>query len=173
MRTEYNVTYEDFLDSMRSYRKVARGAAFVYYLDVWVLPILGVCFALYWLSLFQQGYKEAADDLLWPAVVGILLAAVLPLAYWAKLRKSYRQRISLTDRGLVVLTFDDAGICLLLPGMVNTNYSWTAITRFIQTDKTVTLFMQKAGFHTVPKRAMDEAGWNEFRAVAQQHGVKS
>jgi hypothetical protein len=173
MHCEYNVTYKDFLASMKSYRKVARGAALVYYIDVWILPFVGACMALFVLITLLLGDKATANSLWWFAGLGAVLFVVLPGIYWLKLRQVYRQRIAISDRGFVIFSFDENEVRFVLPDRADVRYPWPVFTRFIETDQVGTLFLKKAAFHTIPKRAMKDVEWEEFRGLVRKHGVKT
>jgi YcxB-like protein len=173
MHCEYSVTYKDFLASMKGYRKLARFSAFVYYLDVWILPGLGAAVALYTLAAYLLGNRNTFDDFFYLACMGLVATIVLPLAYWAKMRYAYRQRTALSTGGAILLDFDESSVRFTIPSKLEVVYTWDAFTAFFEDDQVATLYVQKASFHTIPKRAMDEEGWIVFRTLVNRHREKS
>jgi len=78
VHAEYRVNFRDFLDSMKTYRKVAKGAAFMYYFDVWIVPLLGLLAALFALATYLQQEERVWSDWSWLCYLGIALMIVTP-----------------------------------------------------------------------------------------------
>ncbi|HEY4358318.1 MAG TPA: YcxB family protein [Acidobacteriaceae bacterium] len=169
MQFEYSVSYKDFVDSIKCYRKEAPGAALYYYVYVWVVPCLGALLALWWLVSMVRGNTETAASLRWLALMGAFLAIVLPVTYWGKIRQTYAQRTSLTEGSLVVLHADDTGVRFSVPEKVDASYAWSALTKFVETDRVGTLFINRAAFHTIPKRDIAAEDWREFRTLIHRY----
>jgi len=173
MQCEYSVTFKDFKESMKGFRKLSKGAAFAYLVDVWILPAVGVAMFLCWLIPYLRGDRETADTFFWFAFLGPSMFVLLPLFYELKLRQAFRVRTSLAEGSKVVLEFDDKTVRFSIPEKTNVSYPWTSFTGFFENETVGTLYVHKAAFHTIPKRAMDAADWDVFRNhINQQLGSK-
>lgn len=167
MRCEYIFSNNDFLESMKAYRKRAKGAAFVYYLDVWILPGLGILAALVCLSAYVRREQDLFESTFWLACLGIVAAIGLPILYRLKLRQIYKQRTTLSKDKPIFFEFDEDSVRFTMPGRADVAYSWDSFTDYFENDLVAVLFVQKAAFHTIPKRAMNENGWAELRQLVK------
>jgi len=169
MHCEYKVTYEDFIHSIKAYRKVSGAALFVYYLRVWMFPLLAtlsLLFTIYGFFFFSQDTLATLVG----ANGGLLLLAILvPISYRIELKRNYKLRTSLAVDATVSLDFNDQTICFTIPSRTEVSYPWTSFTDYSEDSIVGTLFVGKAAFHTIPKRAMDEAGWSELRQYVLPH----
>jgi hypothetical protein len=69
--------------------------------------------------------------------------------------------------------FDDSTVRFIVPDGTEVSYPWGSFTDFVENDRVAVLFVEHAGFHTVPKRAMDEDGWTQFRVFVDRHVRKT
>jgi hypothetical protein len=173
MRAEYNVTYKEFLESMKGYRKVSGGAAYAYYLDMWIVPVIGVLIIGFFTHMYYRNGSEAADPFAFLPIVGVAAIIGPPIFYRLKLRQAHRERTALSPQGRVRLDFDEETVRFTIPDKAEVSYPWASFTKYIETEKVATLFVEKSVFHTIPKRAMDDEGWSALRASVQQHVRKS
>jgi hypothetical protein len=173
MAYEYSVTYEDFRDSMKGFRRVSNGAAFAYYLDVWALPILGILLLLAWLIPFLRGDQETANALFYFAFLGPVAMIIPPILYALRVRQAYKQRTVLAEGLHVILSFDEQEVRFSIPSKADVRYPWTSFTSYMETDRVGTLFVHRAAFHTIPKRAMSPEDWARFRLLVDQQVGKS
>ena len=170
MHCEYTVTYEDFIHSIKAYRKVSGAALFVYYLRVWMFPVLATLSLL--LTVYAYFFFRRQDTLatLIGATGGLLiLAALVPLSYRIELKRNYKLRTSLAVDAHISLDFNDKNIRFTIPNRTEVSYPWTSFTDYSEDSLVATLFVGKAAFHTIPKRAMDEGGWIELRRYVLPH----
>ena len=169
LAVDYAVTYRDFLVSLHAYQKRSRWVRFVYCLDVWILPCLGVLVA----AMYVYGLVTANASMrsIWqfPAIVGALAALGLPSLYQFKTRKVYRQRVALTSDGKVRAEVGDAGIRFVIPGRVDARYEWAAFNDYAEADNVLTLFVDKSAFHTLPKGDIEDALWTSLLQIVSQH----
>ena len=61
--------------------------------------------------------------------------------------------------------FDNLNVRFIVPGGTEVSYSWKSFTQFMENDLIAVLFITNAAFHTIPKRAMNEADWDRFRML--------
>jgi hypothetical protein len=169
MRCEYVVTYQDFVQSMKAYRKISTRAAIGYYLYVWGLPMVGLAIALICLLAFLRHDKELYDSLFWAACIGLGVAWGIPVRYRICLRRAYKQRNVLAQNMPMFCEFDDATVRFIVPAGTEISYPWESFTDYFEDDHVAVLFVQQAAFHTIPKRAMGEDGWVQFRQLANRH----
>jgi hypothetical protein len=174
MRCEYDVTYKDFLESVQAYRKLSRQAFIGYWLYVWILPVVGVAVALVILPpYFRQG-SETFGLAFWVGTIGLGVAFGFPARYKLGLQRAFKQRTTLAKDGMMQCEFDESTIRFIAPAGAEISYPWDAFTDYFENDAVAVLFVKEAAFHTIPKRAMDEGGWSEFRAIVHHHaGIKS
>jgi hypothetical protein len=173
MRCEYIFGYEDYLESVKAYRKRAKGAAFVYYLDVWILPAVGLLIATFCLAAYLRHDDYWFEATIWLATFGIAGALLLPLFYRLKLRQTFKQWTSLSKDNPMFVEFDGESIRFTVPGGADVVYPWTSFTDYFENDAVAVLFIQKAAFHTTPKRAMGEDDWIQFRQIVERYVRKS
>jgi len=168
-RAEYVVSYEDFLEAMKAYRRVSKRALIGYYICVWLWPaLLLVCGVLCFCSQMQQD-GSLFGGLFWLAVVCFGLGFALPARYRMGIRRAFNQRNVLVKNNPMFSEFDRSKIRFVVPGGAEISYPWDAFTDYFESDKVAVLFVKDAAFHTIPKRAMDEAGWSEFRGFVNSH----
>jgi hypothetical protein len=173
MTFEYSVTFDDFRDSMKGFRQISKGAAFAYYLDVLVLPLLGIALFLAWLIPFVRGDQDTASALSFLAIVGPLAIIVPPIVYALRVRQAYKQRTVLAEGSQVILHVDEQEVRFAIPGKADVRYPWTSFTSYSETERVGTLFVHRAAFHTIPKRCMSSEDWAQFRSLIDQKVGKS
>lgn len=173
MHCEYNVTYKDFIESMKGYRKVSMGAAYAYYLDNWAVPVIGLAMLLVFLTLLLRGNGEAVDTWAFLPILGIAAMIGPPIFYRVKLRQAYRQRASVVKDERVAFDFDENSVRFTIAHKAEVSYAWESFTDYKETDQVATLFVKKAIFHTIPKRAMDDTTLGALRALVRQHVRKA
>jgi hypothetical protein len=157
MRCEYTVSFADFSESLKGYRKVSAPARIGYWLYLWLLPALAfaiaaICCVLY----FKQG-AEGAAGLFWPIALGLGIAFGLPARYRMGLRRSFRQRDALTQGRPMAIEFNDEAIRFIVPGGTEIRYPWNGFTHYFINEKVLVLMVKDAAFHTVPRCASTEA----------------
>lgn len=167
IHAEYKVSFGDFLDSMRAYRGVSKGAAFIYYLDVWVVPLLGLALTSFPLVLYLQHDYEGWSTWDWLCILGFFLMVITPLVYRTQLYQAYRQRVSLASNSAIRLDFDEVQLRFTIPGKTEVSYAWSAFTKFAESDRTATLLVGRAAFHTIPKAAMNQESWSALRELVR------
>jgi hypothetical protein len=173
MRCEYAVTYNDFLESVKAYRRLSKQAQSGYWLYVWILPIVGGGLGLALLSFYFQQGTETLDWAFWVGVISLGIAFGLPARYKLGLRRAFKQRTTLVKDGTMQCEFDESTIRFITPAGAEISYPWDTFTDYFENDAVAVLFVKEAAFHTIPKRAMDEGGWSEFRAIVHHHaGIK-
>ena len=165
----YVVTYKDFLVSFREYRRRSRWTSFVYYLDAWVLPCAGILVVVTYLFGLMTKNRDITYALDWLAVVGLIAAIVLPTLYRLRLRKTYQQRIALTESGRVQAQVGQTGIRFVIQNKVDVRYEWNAFSDFREAKGVLTLFVEKAAFHTISKHDVTEADWNSLLSLVSLH----
>lgn len=164
-RCEYIFTYADFLESLRVYRKTIHKAQAGYDLYVWIIPaILGLCSVAYCL-LWARGQAEPGSAELFLLTLAAAIAVALPLRYRVSLRRAFDQRDRLAQGKPMFFEFDEAVTRFIIPGGAETSYSLKSFTHFSEGQVVALLFVGSAAFHTIPKRAMDEVGWNRLRIL--------
>ena len=169
MHCEYQVTFKDFLESMKEFRKVSKGAAFAYYLDIWIVPGIALLLLVYYLSAYFRGDRATLDALAFLPVLGVAGMIGPPIFYRVKLRQAHRQRTALSHGGQIQLDFDDDTVRFAIFEKAEVSYTWASFTKFVEGKNVATLLIRNIAFHTIPRRAMREECWNAFRALAQKH----
>jgi YcxB-like protein len=169
MRCEYIFTYKDFLDAMKAYRKVSRRAAIGYWLYVWILPVVGLAVGIVSLVAYLRQDGEIFWVLFWPACIGLGFAFGFPARYRIGIRRAFDQRNALAKGKPMYCEFDDSTVRFIVPDGTEVSYPWGSLTDFVENDRVAVLFIGQAAFHTVPKRAMDEDGWAQFRQLVDRH----
>ncbi len=169
MRCEYIFTYDDYLESLKAYRKVVREGANAYWMYVWIWPAIGFAAGVFFLIAYLRHGEGGLDPLFWPACIGFGVAFALPASYRSSLKRGFKNRNALANGKPIVLEFSDSLIRFIVPGGVEVSYSWTAFSKVFENEKVAVLFVQQATFHTIPKRAMGEAEWGEFRRIVQTY----
>ena len=127
------------------------------------MPILGFALIGFCAFYYLRGDRPTADTLIYLAFLGPLAIVLPPIFYRTKLKQAWRQRSALSEDKKVVLHFDNSHVRFVLPEMADVSYSWTSFTAYSERKHVLTLFIKKAAFHTIPRSAMDEAGWATFR----------
>lgn len=168
-RAEYTFTFEDFLQAMKAYRRVSKRALIGYYFCVWLWPAVLLVFGAlcFWLQL-QQG-RTLFGYFFWLSSLCIGLGFGLPARYRMGVRRAFNQRNVLAKGGPMFCEFDGATVRFIVPGGTEISYPWGTFTDYFENDRVAVLFVKDAAFHTIPKRAMDEAGWSEFRGYLNAH----
>jgi YcxB-like protein len=169
MRCEYIVTYKDFLESVKPYRRLSKQALSGYWLYVWILPIAGGSLGLTLLSSYSRQGAETFNSAFWVGTISLAIAIGFPVRYWRGLRRAYKQRGTLVKDGKMVCEFDEQTIRFITPAGAEISYPWNTFTDYFENDSVAVLFVKEAAFHTIPKRAMDQDGWSEFRAIVHHH----
>lgn len=164
MQCKYTVTYDDFLQSMRLYRSIWGRVAIVYYVYVWIVPILGITLFFAGLVMLVRGYANVGGPFFWSACVGLGVGCGLPARYRDGLRRAYKHRNVLTQDRPMLCEFDQTRIRFIVPGGAEISYGWDAFSHYRENEQVAVVFIQQAAFHTIPKRAMEEPGWIEFRS---------
>jgi hypothetical protein len=169
MHCEYQVTFKDFLESMKEFRKVSKGAAFAYYLDIWIVPGIAMLMLAYFLFAYFRGDRATVDALAFLPILGVVGVIGPPIFYRVKLKQAHRQRIALSQGGQIQLDFDEASVRFAIFEQAEVSYTWASFTKYVESKNVATLLIRNVAFHTIPKRAMGDEGWSAFRALAQQH----
>lgn len=162
MQLEYAVTFKDFLESLKAYRRRARGNAFIYYLDVWIIPALGWLVIGIYLYGFVKQNEAIVDMFSWLAVIGLIAAIGLPLMYRMKLYKIYKQRTALSPSGRVSLEVDEELVHFHISDKVDVKYTWDAFTDYAESNGVLTLFIGNSTFNTIPRRDLNDHQWSQF-----------
>jgi hypothetical protein len=169
MHCVYSVTYDDFSDSIKSFRKLSKGAAFSFYFDNLIMPGVGICLILSWLVPYLRGDRGTADTVIYFLFLGPVLSIAPLIFYRLKMRQAFRTRSMLAEGSKVICDFDEMSLRFSIPGKVDVSYPWQSITAFAEEAQVGTVFIEKAAFHTIPKRAMSEADWAVFRCYVQRN----
>lgn len=169
MHLEYAVTYQDFLVSMKAYRQRAQAAAWVYYLDLWIVPAIGFCTVLVFLRVYFQHDDSWISALKGPALVAIVAVLAVPWAYHLRMKRAYKQRTVLSKDGAVALDCDEQSIKFIVDDKAELSYSWEAFTDYSNERGVITLFVKKAIFHTIPRGMIDSDAWTEFERLVKTH----
>src|SRR5580698_5259856 len=110
MHCEYAVTYNDFLESVKAYRRVSKQVLSGYWLYVWILPIVGGGLGLALLSFYFRQGTETLDWAFWVGVISLGIAFGLPARYKLGLRRAFKQRTTLAKDGMMQCEFDESTI---------------------------------------------------------------
>jgi hypothetical protein len=171
-RCEYIFTYQDFLESMKAYRTVSRRAEIGYWLYVWVIPGVSLTIGVICLLAYFRQDGGLYSALFWPSCIGLGVAWALPVRYQIGLRRGFKQRNVLVKDRPMFCEFDDLTVRFIVPGGTEIAYPWGSFTKYFENDRVTVLFIQDAAFHTIPKRAMGEECWVQFRHFADRHARK-
>jgi hypothetical protein len=169
MHCEYQITFKDFLESMKAFRKVSKGAAFAYYLDIWIVPGIALLLLAYYVFAYLRGDRATVDTLAFLPILGVVGMIGPPIFYRVKLKQAFRQRSALTQDGQVTLDFDDTSLRFAILEKAEVTYTWASFTKFVESKNVATLLIKNLAFHTIPKRAMGDEAWTAFRELAHQH----
>jgi hypothetical protein len=158
---------------MKAYRRISKRALVGYYLYVWLLPAICVAMGVVYLVAYLRNDVELYGSMFWVACIGLGVAFGLPARYRLGVRRAFNQRNVLANGKPMYCEFDDSTVHFVVPGGTEIGYPWGTFTDYFENDKVAVLFVKDAAFHTIPKRAMDEDGWDEFRAQVRAHGKKA
>jgi hypothetical protein len=162
MKYEYRVTFDDFKRSVRAWRRLSLWRRVVWLIQLWIAPPVLLAFSAIMLVIALQEPNDPTPYYSLSGICGALaiLEVVLPLV---RLRHAYKQRVVMTKGQPIFVELLDDGIRFTVPDGANLVYKWSAFTWLHEDDKTVTLFVTKAVFHTIPKSAMPEECWERVR----------
>ena len=162
-RAEYSVQYEDFVEAIKAYRRISRRTQISYYFCIWLWPAVSLLVGV--LCFYTQMQEDGSlfGGLFWLAAACFGLAFAVPARYRMSVRRAFKQRDVLAKGKPIFCEFDEAKIRFVIPGGAEVSYPWDVFTDYFENDTVGVLFIKDAAFHTIPKRAMDETGWSEFR----------
>jgi hypothetical protein len=172
MHCEYTVAYNDFLESMKAYRKVSRQAAIGYVLYVWIIPIACFATAIFCIMWSYRHDSQIGGTYFWIACIALGITFGLPARYRIAMRRAFKLRNILARDRPMSCEFDDARIRFIVPGGTEVSYPWESFTNYFENAKVAVLFVGQAAFHTIPKGAMEEGGWAKLRELVNQHARK-
>ena len=172
MHCEYVVSYRDFSESIKAYRQVSKAALIAYIFRIWLIPCAAAIGAALCLFAYLKNDQQFLSTWAFFTEILVILAITAPIIRAIKLRRMFKLRTSLVD-GEVSLDFDSEKVYFTVPGRAQVSYPWTSFTAYREGSRTATLFVGKAAFHTIPKSAMNEEGWNEIRSYIHAHADKS
>jgi hypothetical protein len=174
MRCDYTVTYKDFLESLKGYRRASRRAALGYSLYVFVVPLLCIPVGAFFIWKFVQA---GSSDYSTSFLAGVLLLGIgfgFPARYRVGMKRAFQQRDVLLKGGTMQCEFDQQTIRFVVPAGPEISYPWESFSHYFENDEVAVVIVKESAFHTIPKRSMDEAGWSEFRRIVQTRpGIKS
>ena len=179
MRYDYTLTYRDYLEAQRLYRRHRTGVGVGYYFVVWLLPIVGLfCGIPLVVGLFgyQPAWLEGLSEFSGP---GLWLAVFFPLWWMYKLRNGWKRLLpdssprSTRTTIPVGLEMTPDQLISSLPGRSEARFLWPALVDFVEDEKVALVFIKKKFFLFVPRDAMDEAGWTQLRAQFAQSRTSS
>jgi YcxB-like protein len=170
MRYNYTLTYRDFLDAQKLYRRHRTSAGVKYYFAIWLLPIVGFIVGLpFILSLL--GYQPSwADALSGFSVLGLWFAFAIPLVRFYTVRKCWKRLLpdslprSIRTEIPVGMEMTSDQLISSLPGRSEGRFMWPALVDYAEDEKLALVFVKKKFFLFVPRRAMDDAGWIQLRS---------
>jgi len=170
LRYEYALSYKDYLDAQRLFRKHRWKAAVSYYGFIWVLPILGALAAVPWIA--QLLGVDADWVYRWRgfAGLGLWFAIAIPLIRIYSLRRCWRRLLpdsikkSMRSEIPVELEINDEQLISILPGRSEGRFFWSALVDFAEDERLALVFIKRRMFLFIPRRAMDDAGWIQLRS---------
>ena len=171
-RCEYIFTYEDFLESMKAYRKISRQAAIGHYLYVWILPMTGLVLGVLCFKKYMTSEQEMFGSLFWVTALGLGFSWGLPARYRLALKRGFKQRTTLTQDKPMLCEFDEFLIRFIAPGGAVISYPWESFTDYFENDRVIVLFVKDAAFHTIPKRALNDDQLIDLRQAAAKYAGK-
>ena len=172
MSYNYVLTYQDFKNAQKLYRKHRDLAALSYYFWIWCLPIIGLFVAIpgilsmsdvgpYWFKSFEAF-----------VFLGLWVGLFIPIWRIFCMRRLWKRLVPPNIKGSkmkaeipVVLEFNDEQVINGIPGRSEGRFFWTAIPDFAEDDELALIFIQKKNFLFIPKRALPETAWAELRRL--------
>lgn len=167
MEIRYTILPDDYAEANKlMLLNTTFGRKFNYYVYFWILPIVSVVLLLLaLLILVKQGRQGfgAALPLLFLGVVWLLCA----FSFKRRVRRSYRMQKLGKER---VASFSPSGVSSShFDGEVSGRYAWTAIDKYLETERLFVLFPNQMQFIPIPKRVMTAEQINEFRNLVTAH----
>jgi hypothetical protein len=170
MRYDYTLTYRDYLDAQKLYRRHRTSAGVFYYFWFWLLPIVGVVCGLplvAGLFGYQPTWLEALSGF---SVLGLWFALSIPLLRFYSVRKCWKRLLpdslpkSTQTEIPVGLEMTPDQLISSLPGRSEARFLWPALVDYAEDEKLALVYIKKKFFLFVPRRAMDDAGWIQLRS---------
>jgi len=179
MRYDYKLTYKDFLDAQRLFRKQRWKSALSYYVFIWGLPVLGFLAAVPWLA--QLLGAQAQWVYAWGgfAALGLWCAIAIPLMRIYTIRRCWKRLLpdsakkSIRSEIRVELEMNGEQLISALPGRSEGRFLWSGLIDYAEDEELALVFIKKKMFLFIPRRAMDDAGWNQLRSHFAQPRIPS
>jgi hypothetical protein len=161
MQLQFKLSFDDYLAAQRLHERRSLGSRFIYMLNYYLSPLIGLFFLACGLLLIESNASFSSIAAIFSACI-ILLC--LPLYMHMRLKRCYKRTRS--DSGECKLTFDEERIG------VEGQYSrgemdWRAVKLFREDEKIFVLYTAPAKFIPVPKRICSAAQINELRTILQ------
>jgi YcxB-like protein len=171
MRYEYKLTYQNYKDSQRLYRRHRWQAALSYYFWIWLVPVLGSILALPLLAnLLFDFHPDWLRSIVGFSGVGLWFAVFIPLMRFYTIRRCWKRllpenvRKSIRTDIPVEIEWNNEQLISCLPGRSEGRFFWSAICDFAENEKLALIFVKKKQFIFVPKSALPESAWADLRS---------
>jgi hypothetical protein len=162
MRYEYQPDYESFSSSMKGYGKLMRMIAVLAFVRKFVVPAVGTLLIASWVIVRFWGSGDSDGTFAMLALVGLVLGVLGPVVHFWNRRRLFKMRAALAPAGQF-LELSDESLLLVVPGKAEVKYAWTTFTHTFEDERALTLYIEKASFHTIPKRGMSTKVLEELR----------
>ncbi len=170
MRYAYNLTYKDYLDAQKLYRRHSWKAAMSYYAFIWALPTSGLLVGLPLVAHIFFDYHPLWLRSIAPlSGIGLWFALYIPLMRIYSVRKCWKRLLpeksakSIKSEIAVEFEMTPEQVISTIPGKSEGRFFWPSIVDYAEDKELALLFIKKKLFLFIPRRAMDEAGWSEVR----------
>jgi uncharacterized membrane protein YhdT len=168
MTFEYISTFGDYKAAQDLYLRHRKAARFRFLFWMIGLPVGTVilwCLAVYDARHYSSQSFELASWLAFCCTA--LMIWVVLLRPWTLRRcfKKMKRLGGISNENPVRFTFDDAGVTSTVVGRSEARFFWSAIQGFAEDASIALIFISEKRFLFIPKRAMDDVGWDQFHAI--------
>jgi hypothetical protein len=171
LRFEYQITYANFLDAQRLYRRRRWTQAVVWGIFCCILPIVGVLVSLPLLAFIVLGDESSlVDSSRSLAPLGFLFVVIWLVTmfsyrtYWKKLLPESVIKRSTKTTITVALELTAEQLISILPNRSEGRFMWSALPDFVEDKKIALIFIKKKQFIFIPKDAITEDAWAFIRS---------
>ncbi|WP_263367603.1 YcxB family protein [Edaphobacter bradus] len=116
---------------------------------------------------FTRGKAKGSDALFGAGVCVVSLILLVGYRVF-RLRRTYATAAFVKNPEGIAVAFDKEYFVSGLPGRSETRFLWPAIYDFAENERIALVYLSRRSFIVIPKHAMPEESWREFRSFIPQ-----
>jgi uncharacterized membrane protein YjdF len=165
IETQYTLEFADLKAGQRLRVWSSLSTLFRYSLVVWVLPLFVIAIDLRFLWSMSQSHRFRGE-----AAFGLMFLFLTILIMRMALRFGrVPHKMSKTVAGKVIkFRFDQETFGMEIPGEAEVGLHWEMIKGYQEDKKVALLLLGEEKVFTVPRRAFNEAQWEELRSIVAE-----